>query len=84
MLFHQILAEAKLEKEIDAYFDKGLAHDRAVLVRAFDYGHLQLREALPKVGGGKLARCSASHHQNIARHLHTCFNPANALISITT
>jgi hypothetical protein len=62
MLFHQISAEAELKKEIDAYLDKGLAHNRAIFVRALHYSHFQVRKAHVQIGGRKLARCSASYY----------------------
>ena len=62
VLFDEVFAEAELEKEIDAYLDKGFADDGAIFVRAFDYSYFQIWKTLPEVAGCELACCSASHH----------------------
>src|SRR6202030_1067072 len=66
--FNKVSTKSKFQKEINGDFDEGFADDWTVLVRALNHSHLQIREAHPQVGGRKLAGCSASHNQDIARH----------------
>src|ERR1700751_1608048 len=66
--FNKVSAKSKFQKEINGDFDEGFADDWTVLVRALNHSPLQVREAHPQVGGRKLAGCSASHNQDIARH----------------
>src|SRR4029077_9533108 len=80
VLFHEVSAEPELEQEIDTDLDQRFADDRTILARALNHRHLQVREALPQVRGRKLARCSATHNYNIARHRPPRLKSASLLL----
>jgi hypothetical protein len=67
-VFDEIGTESEFQKEIDRSLNERFTDNRSIIVRALDYGHLQVGEAHPQVSRRKLARRPASHDQHIARH----------------
>ena len=68
MVFDEIGTESEFQKEIDRSLNERFTDNRSIIVRALDYGHLQVGEAHRQVSRRKLARRPASHDQHIARH----------------